>query len=519
MTKTLRLLLAFTVLAVAALASGCGSTAGGGSGSDTAKLAPAASFLYAEANLDPSGEQEAGMRSILADLPGSGPPEQRLDDLLEKASQSEKESKVDYREDVKPWLGDKAAVFMASPKAGAGDPPWAIVIATTDEDKAKETIQKGKSAGDKQRSYNGADYVVDAEGDDAMGVVDGFFVAGSEAGLKAAVDADENGSLAASDRYKEATKDAADERVALVYEDLRGLLQAVAGASGESLGPAAPFIGRIFGGKPVVATIKAEQQALVIDGSLIPSSAGLNLFGKSTSLLGDVPSDSWLAVGQSDFGAVVKTLIGSFAGLVGGEAQLEQQLLAATGLDLDRDLLSWIGDVAFFVNGDSKESVGGGALIQSKDPAASKRALTKLSALAARSGDATVSAASFGDADGYKLQMESAPRGVFMLQAGDKVAITYGEDAAKSALGGSGGGLTSAAGFNDAAGKLGDEYAPALYVTVPPILNVAESFGASGPDYDEAKPYLTILDYVISGGAKSGDEAASRTRIGFKPHE
>jgi hypothetical protein len=69
-----------------------------------------------------------------------------------------------------------------------------------------------------------------------------------------------------------------------------------------------------FGGKPVVATIKAEQQALVIDGSLIPGSAVLNLFGKSTPLLGDVPADSWLAIGQSDFGGVVKSLSGCSPG-------------------------------------------------------------------------------------------------------------------------------------------------------------------------------------------------------------
>ena len=513
MTKTLCALLALLALVVA----GCGSTAGG-SGSDTAKLVPATSFVYAEANLDPSGAQEAGMRSILGDLPGSGPPEQRLDQLLEKASKSEG-SKVDYLKDVKPWLGDKASVFVAPSKAGVSKPAWAAVISTSDEDKAKDTIEKGSESGDRKASYNGTDYVVDKDGT-AMGTVEGFFVAGSEPGLKAAVDSAKSGSLSESDRYKQAMKDASDERVALVYEDLGGLLQAIAGASGDSLGAAAPLLGRLAGGKPVVATISAEQQALVIDGSLVPSGAFGDLFGKSTPLLGDVPADSWLALGAPDFGKTVKSLIGVFAGALGGEEQLNQQLRAATGLDLDRDILAWIGDVAIFVNGDSKESIGGGLLIESTDPATSKQTLTKLSALAARSGgDLRVSAARFGSAEGYKIETPDAPRGVFLLQAGDKVAITYGEDAAKSALGGSGGGLTNSSDFSDAAAKLGSAYAPSLYVSVPPILSVAESFGAGGADYEKAKPYLTILDYVISGSAKSGETAKSRTRIGFKPHE
>ena len=514
MTKTLRLLFLTALLLIPA---GCGSSPGG-SGSDTAKLAPPGSAFYAEVNIDPSGSQEAGMRSILGDLPGTGAPEERLNELLEKASKSEKDSKVDYRQDVQPWLGDKAAVFVAAPKAGSKETAWSAVVATTDEGKAKDTIAKGKKAGDKDATYNGTDYVIDSEGD-AMAVVNGFFVAGSDAGVKAAIDANKGESLSESDRYKQAIDGVDDERIALVYEDLSGLVQTLASASGESLGPAAPLLGSLFGGKPVVATIKAEQQALVIDGSLIPGSAVLNLFGKTTPLLGDVPADSWLAIGQSDFGGAVKSLFGMFAGFAGGEEQLKAQVRQASGLDLDRDVFSWIGDVAMFVNGDSQQSIGGGVLIQSKDEAASRRALTKLSALAARTGDVTVSAAEVGGAKGYKLANESAPRGVYMLQSGDKVAITYGEGAAKQALSGSGDGLTSAPGFADAADKLGEAYAPSLYVSVPPILRVADSFGAGGNDWEQAKPYLTILDYVIAGSAKSGDEAASRTRIGFKPHE
>src|SRR5204862_752031 len=115
------------------------------------------------------GSQEAGMRSILGDLPGSGAPEERLNDLLEKASKSSKTSKVDYREDVKPWLGDKAAVFVAPSKAGVKNTAWSMVVATTDEDKAKATIEKDKGAGDKDATYNGSDYVVQRDGD-AMAV-------------------------------------------------------------------------------------------------------------------------------------------------------------------------------------------------------------------------------------------------------------------------------------------------------------------------------------------------------------
>jgi hypothetical protein len=224
-------------------------------------------------------------------------------------------------------------------------------------------------------------------------------------------------------------------------------------------------------------------------------------------------------MGQPDFGAEIKKLIGLFAGALGGEQALNDQVRQATGLDLDKDLLSWIGDVALFVHGDSKDTIGGGALIQSKDPATSKATLTKIAAAIARDGGGTrVADAQIAGAEGFQLQDDSLPKPVYFIQAGDKVAITYGEEAAKSALGG-GGGLTDAPEYKRATAGLGEGYSPSLYLAMPPILDVAESFGAGGDDYAKAKPYLTILDYVIAGTTKDGGKVTSRTRVGFKPHE
>ena len=518
MTKTFRALLGLALTALVVLvAAGCGASSGG-SGSDTGKLAPANSFLYAEATIDPSGSQESGMRSILGDFPGTGAPQDRLNNLLEKASKSDKNgADVDYMKDVKPWLGDKAAVFVTQDPATASKVAWGVIIATSDEGKAKDAIKKGKGTGDREATYKGTDYVVDKDGT-ATATVDGFFVAGSEAGIKRAVDASKGQSLTGSDRYKQAIKGARTERVALVYEDLGGVLQALTSASGQSLGPAAPLIGRVFGGKPVVATIHAEQQALVVDGSLLPSSGFLNLSGQSTPLLGKVPSDAWLAAGVKNFGQALNSLFGLVAGFAGGQQQLEQQLKAAAGIDIQQDLLSWIGDVAFFVNGSSKDSIGGGALIQSTKPAVSKRALTKFALLANRSGQAKATPTTIGSASGYKLSDPSLPKNLYLVQGGDTVAITYGDAAAKSAFAG-GAGLTDSSAFKDAAGKLGDGYSPSFFLTVAPILDLADSFGASGDSWQQAKPYLTALDYMIAGSAKaSGDGTASRLRIGFKPH-
>ncbi len=45
--------------------------------------------------------------------------------------------------------------------------------------------------------------------------------------------------------------------------------------------------------------------------------------------------------------------MGAFAGVLGGRDVLEQQFRAATGLGLKEDVLSWMGDFAIFLRGES----------------------------------------------------------------------------------------------------------------------------------------------------------------------
>ncbi|HEX6715166.1 MAG TPA: DUF3352 domain-containing protein [Thermoleophilaceae bacterium] len=515
MTNTLRALAALCLVTLGLIVSGCGSSSGG-SGSDPASVVPESSFLYAEATIDPSGSQESAMRSILADLPGSGAPQDRLENLIRDAISKDKTTKVNWDEDIKPWLGDKVAGFVAGNAASfaSGGVPAAVVVATTDGDAARDALEKSKKADAAHRRYRDVEYIVETEDGDltAEGVVDGFLVTGSDAGMKAAIDASKGGStLNDSDKFKQATKDVPDERVGFGYADLGGLIALASQAAGDQF-PGGALFGRLLAGKPLVITARAENQALIFEGT--GGGALTKSAANAGSLLEQLPSGSWAALAIPGFGDVVRSAVSAFAGFAGGEERLNEQLRAAAGLDLD-ELLSWIGDVGAFADGDSKDTLGGGVLIKSKDPAASKRVLTKVAALFAKDDShPRVSAAQIPGAFGYKVSDSDTPRGVFMVQKEDTVAITYGEDEAKAALGG--GGLGGSTEYKRAADALGDGYSPALYVRVPPILGVADAFGASSDkDYVDAKPYLTILDYLIAG--TEGDRG--RLRIAFKPHD
>src|SRR6476619_5121446 len=113
MTKTLRALLALPLLVLVFAGAGCGGTTGSGADADPASVAPDSSLLYGEVTLDPKGSQEAAVRSILADLPGTGAPEDKIENLLRQALKNDKGNKLDYDKDSKSWLGDRVGVFLA----------------------------------------------------------------------------------------------------------------------------------------------------------------------------------------------------------------------------------------------------------------------------------------------------------------------------------------------------------------------------------------------------------------------
>lgn len=504
-------------IAVSAV-SGCGGGSSG-SGADTASVVPRSAFFYGEAVVDPEGDQEEAVRSIVGKFPGEGPPEQRLEKLVSDALRDSDEGKLDYEKDVKPWLGDKVAFFASAPPAGAkasGDMPVAIVIATDDEDKARDAIEKSGGSDLKERSYKDVDYLRDPDEDgelNAGGVVDGFAVIGTEAAFKAAVDASKDESLAESDRFKTATENAEDERVGLFYSDIQGLISAV-GQQQQAGIPLAALSGpiqQLFGDKPVVATARAEDDGVVLDSSMSAQGGLLaNLFGKGTELVGELPADSWVAVGQPDIGKYLTELVNMVAGLAGGREQLAAQVRRQTGLDLDRDILGWMGDLAIFVRGVDRSSIGGGVVIESTDPSASRRALSGLQRLIAEDGDANVRAI----ADGFEARDEDTPAGVYFLQKDDRVVIAYGKESADAALEGNEP-LSGKPEFKAAQDKLGDGFESSMYVLMDPIVEVARNFGAKEEELAKAEPYLKVFDVIAGGTKKDGDRLQSRVRIGL----
>ena len=179
--------------------------------------------------------------------------------------------------------------------------------------------------------------------------MDGFVVAGDERGFKAAVDTSDGGSTLEDDeRYEEATADLSEDRLGLFYvntpEVFRTLQQE----------PGAMALGQFkdFFKDPVVATFDVDSDGVSFEADAPASLAkSLPFFGQGSALVEELPADSWLAMAQPDLGKVLEYYIEAFGASVGGRDVVESQFRSATGLDLDRDLLGWMGDFAVFVRG------------------------------------------------------------------------------------------------------------------------------------------------------------------------
>src|SRR4029079_3829679 len=105
----------------------------------------------------------------------------------------------------------------------------------------------------------------------------------------------------------------------------------------------------------------------------------------------------------------VKRAIAQFAGggIGGGVVQqVEQTLLRQTGIDLNRDVIAALGNVALFARGASIIQIGGGLVVDTPSPAAATRLINKIGALVSKRAPRSqvqVKAASVGGARGLSF--------------------------------------------------------------------------------------------------------------------
>jgi hypothetical protein len=503
-----KLLLTLAVLSIAALvAVGCGKQ--DQAASAASELVPAGSVMYGEATLKPEGDQKAAIDAILAKFPGGGQAGDKLKDLIEKGLR-ESDAPVSYKDDIEPWLGDEAAFFVANLSPNGKAQSSAGLIATDDEDKARAALEKTAEGKLVRHDYKGVEYLTD-DSKTAGAVFDGFLVLGSEEGVKAAIDTSQGGKqLSEDESYTNALDDAADDRLGFFYMNSPELLRTL-----RESGAPMPDSFKKFFEEPLVATLDADKDGVVFEGTVPAQIGAASLFGQASDLVEQLPADSWLGVGQADFGKLIDFYAEAFAGVVGGREAIEQQLKAATGLDLQRDVIDWMGDFGVFVRGTSVSELDGALIVETKDEAASGRFLSALERLAksqADQGDRVAPLSAPGGGEGFTLTSPNVPKPVHAFQKDGRVVFAYGDKAAADAVNPANT-LGDSADYTAARDSLGD-YDISFYLLMQPIFDLVDSAGAgSDADWQKAKPYLEPLDALVGGSSGDGDSLRSAVKL------
>ena len=506
-----------------ALGAGCGGTSGNGD-ADPAKVAPKTSAAYAVATISPKGGQRDAVNSVARKLFGESDPGKAISQSLQRAiKRSPSARDLDYEKDIRPWLGRRAAVAVTQGQSGAERTSGAVIIASKDVDATRATIAKLERGQRLTRgSYRGVSYDVDRSDQSTVGVVGDYLVLGFRTdGFRSVVDASKDGGLVDTPNFQVA-KRRGEGKLALAYVDVKGLV----GAALRRLPPdqRSAVQGALGGGgtQPATATLDAKENEVSFE---VLAAAGERNAGGAAEAGGPViaglPGDSWAAFGIPRVGQALTTSVRRFQSGLGAAAigPIKTELRRRTGLDLERDILAALGDVAFFARGTSLLTAGGGAVIQSPDPAAARRLVSKVGAFIARQGAANrVRAAStaIGGAAGVKITSPRVPGAVNFVVKGAKLVLAYSDPATTEALSPSTK-LSQSGTYRRAAATLGG-ISPSLFVDFAPVLTFVDAVTAKRSDASvaRARQVLQSLDTLALGSRREGDQQVVRFVLRLK---
>lgn len=509
--RVARLAIVLVATWIVAQIAGCGG-GGGNADADPAKVAPPGTVVYMVGTVRPDGSQKSAVDSIAGKVFSAPDPGKRIQELLDKQLKEDPRTReTSYAKDIEPWLGRRAAVAVTD---FDGNQAQVVgIIAAKDTGKASDLVEReAKSSNPKwaKRSFKGVDYWVDPGDKSAVTVVGDYLAIGTEAALKGVIAASEDDKgLAQAPAYKDLASGSTD-KLGFGYVDVRGLL-AKAGRSGQ-LPPQAQGLQSVLGAgaKPVTMTLDATQTQVTLEfvaHGAKPQPGG----DQPPSLVSALPGDSWLAFGARALGQSLRSALAQLAASMGEAVMsaVRQQLRAETGLDLDRDVLAALGDVALFARGNTLPGVGGGVVVQTPDPAAGRRLVDKLQPFVERqvkAGGARVAATTIGGARGFRVAAPELPNPVNVVAKADRIVIAYGDSATDAAFS-SASPLSASPDYKAAQDSL-DGAAPSLFVSFAPI---AQLVGASSdPDAQNARAYLERLRTLAVGATTEGDAQKSR---------
>lgn len=477
-----------------------------------AEYAPASPPLFIEGTVRPEGDLKSDIEELLGRFPQG---DQVGGLLLESLNESLAEDNLTYEEDIEPWLGNRAALFI--PDASKES---AVATVETDDEGAAEEFLRSQLEGETTETQVEDATVVsgtDSDGEPgAFAVVSGIAVLGNNTDdVTEAVRRGQGAaeSFSSDTEYSRFAGEAGGNLLVGGRADIEALLQFAKSASDAD--PAELESARqIFGGltkEPVLFTVSAESDRATLAFSAAAAETGA---GEESELLGAIPQEAWAAVAVPAIGESISGLVEA-AGKSGGGTQsqfdqFQSQLRSQLGIDLsDFDSL---GDGAFFAAGTSLFEIKVGAAFEVTDDAAATRLLDGARKALSGNPQVAVSPTSLPGAEGFTVRPQGLPVPINFVISGNRLAIAAGDQVTQELLEGEGG-FDGSEARDQAVEALGDGFALNAYVDFAPILDLIESTGQGGADVEQARPYLDPLGFIAIGTSRVGERDVSRVVI------
>ena len=510
--------LALTCAVLTFTAASCGESGSAGPG-DPAALVPADAALYVEAAVQPQGGRREDALAAAGKIMRTDDPAAKLRGLIDEQLAEEGDG-LTWERDFASWLGEEAGVWASNLQRG--EPSFAVIVASADADNAKSALARIEQTSESEytgRSYAGLDYKVDGDGM-AHGIVDDFVVLGTESGFKRTADTRDGDKLVDSERYEEAIGELEEDRLGHFYLDAKLVADAALEQDSAAAGELEQFKSLLPLDKlgPITGAFTADGDGMTLDTVVtgVPEGPFRDLAqlwsGDASELLSELPGDAWTAFAAPHLGASAQSLSSRFAGAI-GSAAVAAQVKEATGLDLQADVFSWIGDVGVFVRGSDMATLDGALVIASTDDARAEAAFGKIVGLIGKQSGAPPRPVQVdGAGAAFAIAAPGAMRPVVLARGEGRVVAAYGEAAATAALAPDAK-LGDAASFAAAEEILGDGLKPSFLLSMPEAIRLAEALGATDAEFAEVRPYLETLGVITSGGRAEGERVQSRMAV------
>jgi hypothetical protein len=373
-----------------------------------AGIVPADALAYLSLTLDPSLLQKKDLFEIGEKFPAAAKVfkanfDTSRDNLLQ---QLVKKVCLDYRADVKPWLGSELAVALLPPPRGGSSPAVAVFIKVGDEAKAKVALDRAIAT---PCSASGSSGTSGASSPVQYRFINGYAVVVAERSASDGtiiLDAVENeaakatGGLAATAGFARAVAQLAGDRLAVGWADVAGLARLVTSAKPTVAGANVSGFGNCdlssvgFGssGGQVAFDLRATPSSLILEGVSSGTSAARSgsgsgsVAGGPATLTRGLPGSTLAEATLYGLGPLVKSVLGC-AGLAN---QVDSSFTRNTGLDLNNDVLALLGGESVFVVG--PESPGArlpelGFVTQITDQARAQHAVDQVVAYLRNNGE------------------------------------------------------------------------------------------------------------------------------------